>query len=331
MFNFKAAVATAALISSIMLPGSAMAQTVLKLGHVWPAAEIHAKAAERFAADVAQATHGAVKVEIYGGSTLGSDRELVEGLRFGSNDIWVGGAGVLTAASDTAKIFALPFMIRDAEHFEQAFNGPIGQEITEAVKKESGLQVLAYWLRGPRWLTTKAPVRSPADLSGLKIRVPDSPVSVASWKALGAAPTPMNFGEVFSALQQGVIDGQENPLSLIESSKFSEVVKYLVRTEHSYEPIVIVMSASRLSRLPEAQRKAVLAAATGAAQAFAAEEVAKGESAFVKLLQEQRMTLIEPDKAPFRAKVGPSFVRSVFPSIAGLYEKVVAVGAPAAR
>ncbi|MFC4167181.1 TRAP transporter substrate-binding protein [Teichococcus aestuarii] len=331
MFSLKAAFAAAALASSIMLPGGAFAQTVLKLGHVWPAAEIHARAAERFAADVAQATNGAVKVEIYGGSTLGSDRELVEGMRFGSNDIWVGGAGVLTAASDTAKIFAMPFMIRDAAHFGQVFNGPIGQEVTEAVRKESGLQILAYWLRGPRWLTTKAPVRSPADLSGLKIRVPDSPVSVASWKALGAAPTPMNFGEVFSALQQGVIDGQENPLSLIESSKFSEVVKYLVRTEHSYEPIVIVMSASRLNRLPEAQRKAVQASATGAAQAFAAEEVAKGETAFLRMLQEQRMTLIEPDKAPFRAKVGPAFVKASFPSIAALYEKVVAVGAPAAR
>lgn len=331
MFSLKAAFAAAALASSIMLPGGALAQTVLKLGHVWPAAEIHARAAERFAADVAQATNGAVKVEIYGGSTLGSDRELVEGLRFGSNDIWVGGAGVLTAASDTAKIFAMPFMIRDAAHFGQVFNGPIGQEVTEAVRKESGLQILAYWLRGPRWLTTKTPVRSPADLSGLKIRVPDSPVSVASWKALGAAPTPMSFGEVFNALQQGVIDGQENPLSLIESSKFSEVVKNLVRTEHSYEPIVIVMSASRLNRLPEAQRKAVQAAATGAAQAFAAEEVAKGETAFVRMLQEQRMTLIEPDKAPFRAKVGPAFVKASFPSIAALYEKVVAVGAPAAR
>ncbi|HWL84142.1 MAG TPA: TRAP transporter substrate-binding protein [Roseomonas sp.] len=331
MFNFKTAVAAAALASAVLLPAGAFAQTVLKLGHVWPTAEIHAKAAERFAADIAQATNGAVKVEIYGGSTLGSDRELVEGLRFGSNDIWVGGAGVLTSASDTAKIFALPFMIRDSQHFEQVYGGQTGKEITEAIKKESGLQVLAYWLRGPRWLTTKKPVNTPADLSGLKIRVPDSPVSVASWKALGAAPTPMSFGEVFNALQQGVIDGQENPLSLIQTSKFSEVVKYLVRTEHSYEPIVVVMSASRLAGLPEAQRKAVLEAANGAARAYAAEEVGKGETGFLKMLQDEGMTLVEPDKAPFRAKVGPAFVKASFPSIAALYEKVAAVGAPAAR
>jgi tripartite ATP-independent transporter DctP family solute receptor len=222
-------------------------------------------------------------------------------------------------------------MIRDPQHFTQVYDGAVGREINGAIKKESGLQVVVYWLRGPRWLTTKKPVQTPADLSGQKIRVPDSPVSVASWKALGAAPTPMSFGEVFNALQQGVIDGQENPLSLIQTSKFSEVVKSLVRTEHSYEPIVMVMSASRLARLPEAQRKAVLDAANGAAKTFAAEEVIKGETSFITALQQEGMTLVEPDKAAFRAKVGPAFVKSNFPSVAALYEKVAAVGASTAR
>ncbi|MBP2230965.1 tripartite ATP-independent transporter DctP family solute receptor [Azospirillum agricola] len=320
----------AAVAATALLPGAAFAQTVLKLGHVWPQTEIHAKAAEMFAEDVAKATNGAVKIQVFGGSTLGSDRELVEGLKFGTVDFWVGGAGVLSAASDTAKIFTIHFMINGIDHFKTIYNGPVGTEITERIKKESGYQVVGYWLRGPRWLTTKSAVNSPADLAGRKIRVPDSPVFVKSWQALGAAPTPMNFGEVFTALQQGVIDGQENPLSLILNSKFSEVVKHLVRTEHVFEPIAVVMNSKRLEKLPEDQRKAIIDAVNARAKEFAAAEVSRGEADFLKQLQAQGMTLIEPDKAAFRAKVEPVVDRD-FPSLKPIYKKVVDESVAVAR
>ncbi|HEY0836843.1 MAG TPA: TRAP transporter substrate-binding protein [Azospirillum sp.] len=312
----------AAAIAVALLPAAASAETVLKLGHVWPPTEIHAKAAERFAQDVARATNGEVKVQTFGGSTLGSDRELVEGLKFGTNDIWVGGAGVLSAASETAKIFTVHFMINSIDHFQNVYNGPVGQEISDRIKKEANYQVVSYWLRGPRWLTTKGEVNAPEDLSGKKIRVPDSPVFVKSWQGLGAAPTPMAFGEVFTALQQGVIDGQENPLSLIQSAKLNEVTKYLVRTEHVFEPIAVVMSAQRLAKLPEKHRAALIEAANGAAKTLAATEVAKGEETFLKDLQEQGMTLVEPDKAQFQAKL-EGFVEREFPSLKLLHAKIV--------
>ena len=312
----------AAAIGFALAPLSAAAETVLKLGHVWPQSEIHAKAAEQFAEDVSRATNGEVKVQVFGGSTLGSDRELVEGLKFGTADIWVGGAGVLSAASDTAKIFTMHFMINNIDHFQAVYNGPVGQEITDNIKKESGYQVVSYWLRGPRWLTTKAEVNAPQDLSGKKIRVPDSPVFVKSWQGLGAAPTPMAFGEVFTALQQGVIDGQENPLSLIQSAKLNEVTKYLVRTEHVYEPIAMVMNAQRLSKLPEKHRTAVMDAANGRAKEFAREQVTKGEQEFLQQLQSAGMTLIEPDKEQFQAKL-EGFVQREFPSLKTLHEKVL--------
>jgi tripartite ATP-independent transporter DctP family solute receptor len=320
----------AATAAALLLPGAVSAATVLKLGHVWPGSEIHAKAAEQFAEDVARATNGEVTVQVFGGSTLGSDRELVEGLKFGTADIWVGGAGVLSAASETAKIFTQHFMIDGIDHFTKVYDGPIGQEITDGIKKESGYQVVSYWLRGPRWLTTKSEVRTPEDLSGKKIRVPDSPVFVRSWQAMGAAPTPMNFGEVFTALQQGVIDGQENPLSLVQSAKFSEVVKYLVRTEHVYEPIAVVMNAQRLAKLPESQRQAVVDAANGRAKKFAAAEVGAGEKGFLEALRKEGMTVVEPDKAPFRAKVGPVVAKD-FPKLKSLYEKVAGEGAVSAQ
>ncbi len=313
-----------------ILPGAATAQVVLKLGHVWPASEIHAKSAEIFAQDVEKATNGEVKVQVFGGGTLGSDRELVEGLKFGTADIWVGGAGVLSTASDTAKIFTQHFMIADIDHFKKIYGGAIGREITDRIKKESGYQVLAYWLRGPRWLTTKTEIKTPADLAGKKIRVPDSPVFVKSWQALGAAPTPLNFGEVFTALQQGVIDGQENPLSLILTSKFSEVVKYLIKTEHVYEPIAVVMSAQSLSKIPEKYRQAVIQAANGRSHEFAETEVSNGEQTFVKELKDQGMTVVDIDKAPFQAKVA-SVVDKDFASLKPLYQKIVAENSGAAK
>lgn len=311
---------------SCLMASSAMAETVLRLGHVWPNSEIHAAAAQKFADDVAAATNGEVRIEIHGNSTLGSDRELLEGIKFKTNDIWVGGAGVLSTASETARIFTLPFMIRDIDHYNAVYDGDVGKQITDEIRKESGYEVVAYWLRGPRWLTTKVSVEKPEDLSGLKIRVPDSPVTVKSWNQLGAAATPMNFGEVFNALQQGVIDGQENPLSLIVSSQFSQVVKFLIRTEHAYEPVVVVMDAQRLAAMPEGQRKAIVEAANAAAKTYCSEEVLKGEQSFVKTLQDEGMTLIEPDKKPFQAKVGSDFVRQNFPAVADLYDTVVATG-----
>lgn len=319
--NFKTCLFAGAVLA--LAAGAASAQTVLKLGHVWPPTEIHAKSAEMFAQDVEKATNGEVKVQIFGGSTLGSDRELVEGLKLGTADVWVGGAGVLSAASDTAKIFTQHFMISNIDQFKKVYGGPLGQEITDRIKKESGYEVISYWLRGPRWLTTKTSVKTPQDLAGKKIRVPDSPVFVKSWQALGAAPTPMNFGEVFTALQQGVIDGQENPLSLILSAKFSEVVKYLVKTEHVYEPIAVVMSTQSFAKIPEKHRKAVLQAVNGRAREFAATEVSNGEQTFLKALKEQGMTVVEVDKTPFRAKVA-SVVDKDFASLKPLYQRIVA-------
>ncbi|MHC3941802.1 TRAP transporter substrate-binding protein [Paenochrobactrum sp. BZR 201-1] len=318
-----------ALTVSSLMATTAMAETVLRLGHVWSNSEVHAVSVQKFADDVSAATNGEVRIDIYGNSTLGSDRELLEGIKFMTNDIWVGGAGVLSTASDTARIFTIPFMIQDIDHYNAVYDGEVGQQVTDAIRNESGYEVLSYWLRGPRWLTTKKEIHKPDDLSGLKVRVPDSTVTVKSWNQLGVAATPMNFGEVFNALQQGVIDGQENPLSLIDSSQFAQVVKYLIRTEHAYEPVTVVMDAQRLQEMPENHRKAIMEAANGVAKKYAADEVNKGEQAFLTKLQNDGMILIEPDKQPFQEKVGSDFVKENFPTVSDLYTTIVGVGTPA--
>ena len=304
----------ATVFAGLVSATSAAAETTLRLGHVLPANEIQAEAAQLFADRVAELSDGAVKIQVFGGSALGNDRDMVEGLNIGTVDLWVGGAGVLTAASQTAAIFTVPFMFDELAQFQKVYDGEIGATISKRIAAESGHRILAYWMRGPRWLTTKSRVDTPADLKGLKIRVPDSPVFVRSWQQLGAAPSPMAFGEVFTALQQGVIDGQENPLSLIYTARFSEVVDYLVKTQHVLEPIVMVMSARRLKALDPKVQKVLLDASNGKAKSFVADRVTAGEEAFIKKLVDQGMTLVEVDKSLFQKRL-EGFVEAEFPKI----------------
>ncbi len=327
--KFKSCVFAAA-ASMALLYGHAAAQTVLKLGHVFTPTDVHHQATELFAQDVEKATNGEVKVQIFSGSTLGTDRELIEGLKFGTADMWMGGSSGLSSVAETAKIFPMHFMISDMEHFKRVYSGPVGQEITNQIKKESGYQILTYWLRGPRWLATKTPVKSPQELAGKKIRVVDLPVYVKSLQAMGAAATPLSYAEIYMAAQQGVVSGLELPLSLILSSKFYEVVKYLGKTEHVYEPVVIAMSAQSLAKIPEKHRQAVIQAANGRAKQFADAEVVKGERTFLKALQDNGMVVVEVDKAPFRARIG-TLMEKDFASLRPLYLKVAAEGGASSK
>lgn len=301
--------------------GGSGEKVTLKLGHVWPESEIHAQAVLKFADEVEQKSGGSLVIEVFGNSTLGSDGELLEGLKVGTADIWIGGAGTLNSSSATAKIFTVPFMFDDQAHFDKVYSGEVGQTISDKIAAESGYKVLSYWTRGARWLTVNKEVNTPEDLAGLKIRVPDNPVFIKSFQRLGAAPTPMAFGEVFTSLQQGVIDGQENPLSLIHSSKFNEVVKYLVKTEHVREPISMVISESKFNSLSAEHQQILLEAANGAGKQYAADEVIAGDSQFVQLLQDGGMTLVEPDIAKFQEKLA-GFVEEEFPELKEVYDLV---------
>ena len=297
---------------------------VLKLGHVWSDSEIQAQAVVKFKEEVEKTTDGKLKIEIFPNGSLGKDQDLLEGLKIGSADIWVGGAGVLSGSSDTAQIFTMPFIFDNKDHFDTVYNGEVGQDIADKILAESGYKILSYWARGARWLTVNKEVNTPKDLAGLKIRVPESPVFMKSWQQLGAAPTPMAFGEVFTSLQQGVIDGQENPLSLIYNSKFNEVVDYLIRTEHVREPITVVISDKKFNSLSTEFQKTLLDAVNGDAKTYTAEKVTIGESDYLTKLQEGGMKLIEPDLAKFQEKL-VGFVDKEFPVVKEVFEKIRSV------
>jgi tripartite ATP-independent transporter DctP family solute receptor len=293
----------------------------LKMSTVLPDTEIQSVGAQKFADEVEKTTNGKLKIQLFANGMLGKDLDVLNGLKVNTVELWMGGAGNLNASADTAKIFTVPFMFDNQEHFDKVYSGPIGQEISDKIDKESGLKIISYWTRGARWLTTNKVVKTPEDLKGLKIRVPESPVFVKTFTRLGAAPTPMDFGQVFTSLQQKVIDGQENPLSLIYSSHFNEVNKYLIKTEHVFEPIVVVINSKKFNSLSPDLQKALMDAVNGIGKKYISDEVKKGDNDFLKKLQDGGMTLIEPDKAAFQAKLN-GFVSQEFPALTDIYDKI---------
>ena len=203
------------------------------------------------------------------------------------------------------RIFDIPFLFRDKAHARAVLDGPIGQAML-AKFEAKGFKALAWGENGVRHMTnSKRAVNSPDDLKGLKMRTMENPVHIAAYKGFGIVPTPMAFPEVFTALQQGTVDGQENPLSVIMAAKFDQVQKHLSLTGHVYSPCVMLMSKAAFDKLSAADKTAFMEAAKEAVKANRArvdEDDAKGAAE----LKSKGMSVVENlDKAKFVAVLGP--------------------------
>lgn len=206
-------------------------------------------------------TDGKLKVNIFPNSQVGDDKQMMSALQAGSLDMTYPSTSPATTLVPELRLFDLPFLFPKAEDADKVLDGPIGQQML-AKFNGTGIKALAWAENGYRELTnSKKAVSAPADLNGLKLRVMENPIQVDIWKTLGANPTSMAFGEVFSALQQGVVDGQENPWSTIYSSKFYEVQKYASDTRHVYTPFIIMMSQKMWDSLKPACQQVVQDAA----------------------------------------------------------------------
>ncbi|MGE4585116.1 MAG: TRAP transporter substrate-binding protein [Sphaerochaeta sp.] len=295
---------------------------VLKLGHIQSDQDVWHKAALFFAEKVAEKTNGTVKVEVYPNSTIGNDRDMAEGLQLGSVDFALI-AGVLGNFEPSLQILELPYLIENEQHLRNVIYGPIGQELFDRLLKSSNIRGLTYWERGPRQLTSNYPINTIADVKGLKLRLPEIPAMLAYWKAAGANPTPMAWGEVYSALQQKVIDGQENPIPYIHSARLEEVQSYIAMTSHKYEYVTISMSNLTYEKLNAEQQKAVYEAASESAE-YQNKLVADLTDSLFKDLQAKGMKVTYPDRAPFIAvaqKVNEEFASKID---ADLYKRIVA-------
>ena len=234
------------------------ADFVFKLGHIADPENPYAKGAEKFAQLVKEKTGGKVEVQVFPSSQLGNQRDLVEGTQFGTIDFTMTSTAVLGNFLPQVAVFDLPFIFRDVQHASKALD-TVGMEIAQ---KLQGMKLLAYYENGVRHMTnSKRPIRKPEDMKGLKIRVMEQPIYIEMIKALGGNPTPMAFGELFTALQQGVVDGQENPAAHIYTARFFEVQKYISLTAHTYSAEPMLVSLAAWNKLPKDLQEKVQTAA----------------------------------------------------------------------
>lgn len=273
---------------------------VLKLAHTGSDTHQYQIASKKFKELVEEKTDGSIEVEIHPNATLGSEGEAIE-------QVMEGTIQMTTVAADSSlanvmpemNVFGLPYLFEDKEHVYKVLDGEIGEELL-AKANDQNMKGLGYWEVGFRHLTNnKKEIKTPADVEGLKIRVQPAPVWESHMKALGANPTPVDFNELYSSLDQGVVDGQENPLPTIDSMKFYEVQKYVSLTAHTYTPAVVLMNSSVWDDLSEDQQKAVEEAVKETTE-YQREFLADKEEEIVNTLKENGVTITEPDRKAFR-------------------------------
>jgi tripartite ATP-independent transporter DctP family solute receptor len=259
----------ATLVAALACAGSmsfAQAPTKLTLGHGAAPGNPRHEASVKFAELVKANTQGRIEIQVAHSSQLGDDAAMVTAIRSGTLDMSANSQGTVSSVVPEYSALGLPFLFSDITKAWKMLDGPIGQELAKR-SEAKGMIVLGYWDNGIRHLSnSKRPVKAPADVKGLKIRTPPDAITVDIMQALGADPQQIKFSELYVALQQGVVDGQENPLANVESAKLYEVQKYISLTGHKYEATPFLMSKRSWDKLSPADQKVFLAAGAEATQ-----------------------------------------------------------------
>ncbi len=248
-------------LSLVALPASAADKYVIKIANVTaPEHPLHV-GFEKMASIMNERSGGRIQATAYPSGQLGNLRAISEGLQLGTIEIGTQSPGGLASFMPLLGVLELPYLYRDNQHVYNTVDGEIGQELNELFREKTGIRILGYWMNLYRNTTnSRKAIVKPEDFKGLKIRVPETKTVMDTIAALGASPVPMPFGDVYTSLQQGVIDGQENPLSIIWASKLYEVQKYLSLTGHIYSPVTIMISDQFYNSLPEDLQKIVVEA-----------------------------------------------------------------------
>ena len=270
---------------------AAQAQTVLKLGYATTATSHYGVGSTVFCDEIEKGTQGRYKCQQFPSSSLGGEREMIEAVQLGTLDIVNTSTGPVGNFVPEVKIVDIPFLFRDYAHARKVMDGPIGQDLLTKFPSK-GLVALAWTENGFRHMTNnKRSIVKPEDASGLKMRTMENKVHMEGYRAFGIQPTPMAFPEVFGALQQGTVDGQENPIPVILASKFSQVQKHLSLTGHVYSPALLITSPRVMNRLSEADKKVFYAAAKSASIAQR-KKVNEDEDNGIAQLEKEGMTVI---------------------------------------
>ncbi|MBD5608198.1 MAG: DctP family TRAP transporter solute-binding subunit [Desulfovibrio sp.] len=257
MFKFVLSSLAALLISASL---AVAAPVTLKLGHIAEPENVYGQGADHFAKLVKERSNGEIDIQVFPSSQLGNQRDLVEGLGLGTVDMTLTGTAVMGNFVPEVAVFDLPFIFRDTDHAYKALD-TVGMDLAKK-GEDQGMITLAIWENGVRHMTNnKRAVKTPEDMKGLKMRVMEQPVYIEMMKSLGASPTPMAMSELYTALQKGVIDGQENPLGHIATKRFNEVQKHLSLTGHTYAAEPLLISKMAWNKLTPEQQEIVRQAA----------------------------------------------------------------------
>lgn len=315
-----------AVAAGLGLHGAAQAQAEFKVGHVGEPGSIFQKSADEFARRANAKLGGKLKVVVYGSSQLGGDKELIQKVKLGTVDMAVPST-VMTSEVDQFGVFDLPYIVKDRAHMARIEKEVFWPSIAPLAEKK-GVKVLAVWENGSRHITNnKHPIKVPADLKGIKLRVPEGKWRVKMFQEYGANPSPMKFSELFTALQTGVMDAQENPFTQIYSAKLQEVQKYLSLSGHVYTPAYAIVGVRKFGALPADVRQ-VLEQTAKETQAYVYETAAKDETELLTKLKQAGMQVNEVDKDAFIAASRPIYDEFA-KEVAGakpLIDKAVALG-----
>ncbi len=285
------AVTTATLSTSALA-----ADMTLKFGHVGAPGSLFEASVNAFAECANNALGDKAEVQTFGSSQLGKDNELLQKLKLGQVDFALP-SSVMSSVADEFGVFEMPYIIKDREHMKRV-QAELGDTF-QAAAQEKGYRILGYFENGFRHITNNVrPINKPDDLSGIKLRTPKGAWRVKMFQLYGANPTPMAFSEVFTALQTGVIDGQENPYAQIASAKFQEVQKYLSITGHVYTPAYVLVSDSHYNGWPEDVRAGLDKCASDT-QAFVYDHAAKLETELLQVIKDAGVEVNEADKDAF--------------------------------
>lgn len=300
------------------------AQDVLKFGHVYESGTPYHQAALKVSEAFFEATDGKYKIEVFPASQLGKEAALNEALSLGTVDMIYTGVGFMGQSYPPIAITDFPFTLRGLDHWKAYGKSELFKELSDEYTKVTGNHVTSMTYYGARHVTANKPILKPSDMEGLKIRTPNAPAYQLFPKETGANPTPMAFSEVYLALQQGVVDAQENPLPTIQFKKFYEVQSNINLTGHITNSLVTLVAPSTAAKLGD-EDMAKLRTAIADAALWASSEIETSENELSDWFRAQGVTVNDVDRAPFIAAVAPALASKSMPWDPSVFERLQAI------
>jgi tripartite ATP-independent transporter DctP family solute receptor len=295
-----------AALTALLMISVAHAKTVFRVNHTLDPTSHYQHGLLYLDKLLKERTKGELSLDVYHSSQLGSERDAIEGVTMGTLEMTLVSSAPLANFTKTFMVFDLPFIVADREKAYKWMDGPDGQAILKSLEKQNMIG-LSIWENGFRMLTnSKLPVKKPGDAKGLKIRLMENPVHLATFKTLGAYPTPMPFGELFTALQQKTVDGQENPLVIIYTSKFYEVSKYVSLTGHFYAPAILLINKQVWEKLTP-EHRGIMTKSIAEARDWERNFSKNGEAKLIEELKKGGAEIITVDKAEWAKVLAPVY------------------------